>query len=458
MLNKRNLQRFSTAYQSGYYASKFLQPAFGTLGRAVLNPIKRSAYQTASARDNYQGKMPAVKRKLTYAQVASKKPRTAINKPGFTRVLRVNQKPAVFQKAPARAKRWTGVGGGTGYTGKFRKPTRRGANINSQYIKYGATSVVETAGTNTDANCVYVGHSVAPGLNLVRTIAMAIIRKMMDQCGVQVTLPTANLPPNCEFLVFSKNASTGALVTLWQYTPASGSMQFNTVSFSLADTLTTFYATLPANNDLYLDKAAVSFIPVPGTSALNYVRGCELNLSQFRLHLKLKSTMKIQNRTATTDSAEADDVDNQPLQGRLYECNTAQPYWRGDSGFGLGNSYATGILVTGAGINNALANPPNPKMIGAAKASNIVVNPGQIKTSALSHTKVGDVHKILSAIGITTTGITKGRQTFGKSKLYALERMINVGLSDIKIVYEAEFEIAAYLSKRGKEAMAQYNF
>jgi len=335
--------------------------------------------------------------------------------------------------------------GKTGYLGSFKKATRRGANAQGKYTKYGAVGVFETSGSVTDGNAVYLGHCTTPPEKAYTVIVMAILRTLCKQAGIDIVNPNLALPGGFDITVNTKNVATGV-------TGVGYSGGFSGTFLSQCINISVYFQTNANTADVTFERISLTYSGVPG------FRSAQMNLEQYTIDFKGYSTMKIQNRTAPAEDDTADEIDNQPLQGKLYECNSSQPQWRGDGTVTFPVSDATGIAAVAAGAFNELKEPFHPKLIRAAKATNIIINPGQIKTSTVSWQKKSDLNKMLLALGATINNSTVLKSNIGKSKLYGLERVISFGLVNVTVVYECEFWFGCLISKKGSQAMVQHNF
>jgi len=455
---------FHPGIRAAYTTGRLLYKAFqGVSGNPLVKKAtKYFADKQASAAFYKNRKMPPPKRKLSYAQVARKKPRTTINRPGGARVLRINQRPAVFQNskvAVARATRkqkWSGGVGGTGFVGKFKRPTRRGANVDAKYVRTGASLQYENSGTVTDANCVYVGHSVIPVSKAVLVTCMAVLRPMFEKEGQQISSPEVAIGDSGLYVIdyFRRSAATGiGGLPYHTYVNAVG-FNLQECAQDMATNVILPLYTHDINEDWFLSE--IRLRRTNSTPVFPIFQ--RVDVQMLTLHIKGTSAMKVQNRTATTAGAEADDVDNQPLKGKIYEMKGLQPVYTGEGAVAFPVGKSTGVNLTVAGTSNILKDPPHPKLFGAKKAANIMINPGQIKYSTLKYERTCDLDWFFKQAQLpSAASSTVLRSTLGTNKLYAFEKMINVGTNEILIAFEAEFDCKAYVTNKPKKCIAALN-
>lgn len=442
--NHRRGKFVHSLVNAGYQAYKL-----GEVGKQltpILNPIKISAYQAASRRDKYTGMAPYPKRLRNgnFKRNSIVVPVSARARLPFKNVF---TKKKTVVKAKARGGRWTGHGGGLG---KFNKPSRRGATKDTEYLRLGAHTSYEVANTITDAECVYIGHSTLPLEKTGMTVAMSLARKLFMEAGICIDSPDGPITGTAvlEVRMDCKNTITGAFSNIVAYNPA--------VTFSLLDVATSIHNALSGlygtgNPDivplyLLLRQSATPFTPL-----------AQIDLMQLKLNIKVKAAMKIQNRTSTSVGDEADDVDNQPLQGKLYEINNPQPIFQTRDTIAFPMSSNTGIVAVVAGSANGLRDPPHPRTLGAAKASTVRILPGELKYSTVSsevQCSLDWFYKHYTAQG----GGGVARSRLGKSRIFAFEKMIDVGTNSILCAYEAEWDIKAMCKYKPRTCIRKYNF
>lgn len=347
---------------------------------------------------------------------------------------------------------WNGQS--TGYAGKFRTPTTGRAKANSVYARYGATTKYEWASLTQDPTCVYVGHGSFPIQKLTVTVLMALIRKMYAKANMYITNPTSIIPFSDLSVIqlYVKNIATGAETVFNSYGPIVGGYSLLQVADHFADQFAIIYSA-DANENLVLHSLQLYDNPAPqDVKARIFIQQCKVDLN-------CSSYMKIQNRTSSASGAlEADDVDNQPIKGLCYFVDSLQPKYAGQSSFNFPLNADTGIITLTAGSNNALRDPFHPKMIGAKKASNVILNPGEVKSSKLTFKRSIGLDHLFKRLNLGPTTTTSTRVTLGQSQIFALEKIIGVGNTEVQVAYEAEFYISANISFKKAQPMVEYNW
>jgi len=408
--------------------------------------------------------MAPTKRKNTNAPSTPKKPRKAYvaktpTSPSKRYQRRRTARPVQRMQgvqSTVRKQKWSGRNDGTGFVGKFNKPTASGTLVDREYLRTGASIQYENSGTITDANCVYVGHSVIPVSKAVLVTCMAVLRRMFEKEGLQISNPEIVIGDTSLYVIdyFRKSAETGAgNLPYHTYVNAVGFTLQECAQDMVTNVVLPLY-THDINEDWFLSEIRLRRTNAAPAFPIFQV----VDVQQLTLHIKGTSAMKVQNRTATAAGAEADDVDNQPLKGKLYEMKGLQPVYTGEGAVAFPVGKSTGVNVTVAGASNILRDPPHPKMFGAQKSSNIIINPGQIKYSSLKYERVCDLDWFFKQVQLPSAASkTVLRSTLGTNKLYAFEKMINVGSNEILIAFEAEFDCKAYITNKPKKCIAALN-
>lgn len=337
-------------------------------------------------------------------------------------------------------------------------------NRNTTNLK-GVTLVTEVGGvvdggvsSSTAGNVVAVGHANVPLVEMHRMMWRAIVKRLFIQSGIEDMSDFDELIPRI---------STGDEVRVsYRLTPDStvwsayaspltlGTSSFNTVALDLA---TTFLAL----NEPNIEFQNIGLWPATaGTTFLNYA---VLNLKTCMVHMNGKSTLKIQNRSTESSGGTEESVDNVPLHGRAY--------------FGYGNgtdAITRDLLVPSTGMtfrcndtNGALAKvplesfyqeiPPASQFTSVATFGKVVLDPGHVKTSVLSFSKVVPLNSIYRLMFTDASGHSK--VLFGKFRFVLLEKMINATTpsltNSIKVGYEVNNRIGCYVTCKKQLATAQ---
>lgn len=370
------------------------------------------------------------------------------------------------------------------YHGKFKKRKIRKMKIDP-YLKKGFKNTCEITGLVADPDCVYVGHSTTSGHQILMVILQSLLRKLFTKVGLTITNVT-------DPLLGYEGATDGwKLILTYQDSQNGATVSDTYVTIATTDTIYRIVGdksngVAPAWTALY--DRFVQYINATANpsgfegSTMRLVRlaiyrkdgnvgefwqfAGDLYLANEIAHIYCKSDLKIQNRTlAATASTDAQDITNNPLQGKLYQFSSGAPQTRVEGLFKLdGLIDSTGALTIRAAeiallapynTVNVMKEPPEPKIWNnIVKTGGIRLEPGAIKKDTLVFKRSMNLMKFLEKLSwkpnANAVGVAKQRKSIGKCSLIALEDMINVNaLQNISIAYEINRETACYFTTTG---------
>jgi len=356
----------------------------------------------------------------------------------------------------------------SGYNaGKFKKP-KRVKSKDSVYGNKGIYQTYEIHGRVNDPDCVYISHQSVDGYEVIDTAIQALMRKLFEKAGFRIASLTDLLTSTAittsvswRIQLTRLNAKTGA---------ESVQVQYDTVA---ADTITSVALQfLPA----FLEYAAGFTNTGAGNAGIDtqnphriilfrqdvnvttgYVFETEIRLQEEILCVMGSSELKVQNRSlSSTGSADAEDVNNNPLVGRLYEFNS-MPKIRNKGAFPLMSiPVDKGVqLVRGASFPDpAWKEPPVPSVFSNVKKhSKVSLPPGGIKTTKISYKKHMNFLTFLQKIRLQYgTGVEfLATYSIFPLQIIALEDMINVNaVEKINVAYEANKTLGVYFKTMSK--------
>lgn len=210
---------------------------------------------------------------------------------------------------------------------------------------------------------------------------------------------------------------------------------------------------------------------VPATSS-KFAR-VNLNLSSMKIGYKVKSHLKIQNRTVAVPSdTSTEEIDNVPLQGRSYIVTGNNirhkvnrkllPTLVDPSGIVLGDTFTRGVSTLNTGVNDLpyvttsifdqVSEPPQPRdILRLKKWGKVRMNPGVIQTSTLTESGKKCFGWFIKMCqyeqGLVPT--QQYNEFFGKCKAIALEKVIGSVSTDVLVAVECQYEmdIACFASQ-----------
>jgi len=338
------------------------------------------------------------------------------------------------------------------YKGRFPRAKHAMAPSDALVNRYCANGYVvaqEVYGSTSDADCVYVGHSTYNSDAIGNAIASAVLRRLLRKIGFDPDEPSQEIPFN------SYNDSSGFELR-WNHISADGSITAEVYAIPNNTTLATLVTasgfgtrvTERFNKDdgfTRYDFDRIALYSLDGTTGR---LAAEINLKREHIEVEVVSTLTVQNRTkpATGTATTTDAVDNQPLKGILYSCNSGVPTIATMGNSGLEQSNINGVILQQAvDLSPAtyFREPPPAKLFTNCKRSvRVAMEPGDIKRTSL-HWRVSGMFNTVIETKMTniasTTGTIQVRKAPGKCEFMALEERLETGSSNlITISYECE--------------------
>jgi len=211
--------------------------------------------------------------------------------------------------------------GGGYYRGRINKGRRLKYKLN--FNKRGSVSKMESGGTVTGAQCVYVGHSTN-GDQVWRSVGRALVKELYKQAGYDIIswedpIPFAAAEEHFLTMDFFINPDD-PIVTVGGVPSYGVGTTFDDVSNGIVVELSNANRGYAANSGLELQR----IILFNGDStANNRTLLGSIQLSSFMLNIEISSKLKVQNSTLAHDGTDENDelstdVRNNPVHGKVY--------------------------------------------------------------------------------------------------------------------------------------------
>lgn len=392
---------------------------------------------------------------------------------------------APWQKKPQKNPKKKGplMGRSTGfYAGKFAKGTRKQVNTSvDKYAQAGVVNVREISGSVTDGDIVYLSHCTFEPELVSKSIAEALVRKLLVRAGIDVlnpdlpvvnsgsilsslslawTLVSSNAAGTTNIVFTDPIAITGGFTIdgLAATTATSGGYSLQQQIFQAMIGLTTVIA------EVYL-LVGDHVVALTTPTITNPI--AKIDLASELLEVYFKSNINIQNRTKTdSGSTSMDAVDNQPLKGMKYEFIGGVPQVKERSVIGSGYAAINRIvpnrgmnLIRGADLTGSRINyrePPTPKVFNNIKTcAAINLDPGQCKMSTITSVWKGYATNLIQfkfTVRPTTINTDAMRFMPGKCEMFALEERISTpSLNLITCLYEVQQTVGVKLTGTKKK-------
>lgn len=281
-----------------------------------------------------------------------------------------------------------------GFTKAKKKYSRKTKKF--KHIKNGVTHTLESGNQVSDPYSVYLLHSSLPVNLLLKQIGNCLSKRLLEKFfgrpitnmkGAQIAQDGTQLNLRCDIEYFADLNSSNVSQMVVAETGVLQQMNPDDLGSAIANAL---HSIAYVNSRPILWK--IRFRPHDFTTAQKLI---EINLRTARFDIYSKSSMKFQNRTASSLGTEADEVDNIPLYGKTYHakgsCFRVSDAIRGSTAGGATKVHYCTKQFTGFELvkgdsetTGALREPPQPSyFINCNKFSKIRLEPGAIKTSVL---------------------------------------------------------------------------
>lgn len=377
------------------------------------------------------------------------------------------------------------------WAGRFSKMSRKSGRGMDMYHKKGCVQIEELTGQGTDGNCVYAMAEVIQAKTLFRVTIGAIIRKLLEKGGFAVsgwddtpwpaaagsgTVGAFDGEYSVCLVMWDLDAGTNTNV-LQSQSPTENT--FAQVVDKFVDYIIDWsqqYGDFSTEND-HEPYAFVLFKSVrnSGGTAVTAIKLAEILFGECRMTLSGSMTMKVQNRTRPNDSGvtnpdyNADSVEANPIQGRMYECkgvprfkaNGLQASTSGAYKFSQFYVAKRGLeLFNPVNMDPTFKEPPPPGVMwNCNKSAKIRLDPGRIHSYGLTERRISvPVIRLWRSIHYNATDSAGGGfYTYNSFKvlLMGFEDVININseYSDIKIAVEVERKLGCFCSERKNRFM-----
>lgn len=353
------------------------------------------------------------------------------------------------------------------FKGNFNSARKQQESVESKHQRHGYHVTDEQFGIVSDPDCCYLWHSTYHLDRLVRAIVGASVRELFHIGGIAInnsgtTLNlgfTTGATVSYRLRISRIDMITGVIVS-----PLTSDVGNNPSFTQILNNFTDYtnYLTdyFTNNSSLVPYQLQLLIADTHGvTSTLfDYRTVASMDLQSCKFKIDVHSSICIQNRTsgATATGAqlgETDRVDNQPLEGYMFQFRNADPRVKNpDTGLSsLNRMRNIGItLGTSVSLGQPLQEPMVPKLFqNCSKSVKIRLNPGELKEQNLYHTYSGNFEKISKQLRSSHIPVTVAPRTFlsgvqGKCQMFMLEEQIRSNAANvITINYERQVKIGA---------------
>lgn len=341
----------------------------------------------------------------------------APSRPPFKR--RGNSLPARLDRLVLFKRRKTTMRAGAGSmsSGRFRKgrKVRRGKGIDKMMNK-GVVTTLEYGNTMTTDFCGYIGHTTMP-LDSCTLMTWLALFKNFITVNLRLSVGSATAP--------IAGLRNGSIFKIEYYTDTY--QTYASTSFVIGTNPVS-----PILNDLAVEAnnwASASWTQHWRLFRLSYSEDgtndtTTVSLLNSRIQYRVKSALKIQNRSSGPNGDEADDVDNIPLYGKSYDCKgNGMIYLDYAQAVPLISSDTTGRIEY-AGTGNLKEPPPPTVFDRSVRSGKVRLEPGSIKTSVLTENSSMDCSRFFQMAYPLIRYPTVIQSYVGKSRIFAFEKIL----------------------------------
>jgi len=365
------------------------------------------------------------------------------------------RKQVVFQRLAHKPIYTRGKYAGVQKKGRARKYDNS-FNYNGVVSKHEDGSVQTCSISHT----AYVGHGIAPA-TMVENMWRLVVKKLFQKAGIDIRAWTEVVATNLLIrTVVGQNPRQVRIKYSYKRLDgdANGAIQLGITAdlFDAFGVATLTYDELAINlginfqdalTPIEQDGAAVMlnatlFFVDTTTGATvqedNFV--ANICFDDMFVDVDISSNLVVQNRTPdSTGGVDADSVTNNPVHGKMYTSSDkwlngfelkSQELGADPSRIPLYTFQNTGIISTNSADTQPtiLRKPPQPWQLGVKRASNVLLQPGEIKRSNLRFTCSMKWNTLMQKLFkyFRDLGIANGPVQMGFAEMFALESVLNV--------------------------------
>jgi len=309
--------------------------------------------------------------------------------------------------------------------------------------KNGVNHTVEINSFVTGVDACWIGHATFARQMLYKQAVKVLFLHLMKATGVDFT--------SSDYTFASEIANGAKIAVDYRLAPESASatqlFEFQALQRSCDNFVAWWFDTPRPWNG----SDEVQFLKMYWAEGVNAEAAVELN--NFLFDFAIKSTLKIQNRTKNVDGTDStDESDVVPLYGKSYNARGNNLKTRkdrvGSSGTAnIVNGDALTGVVTAFETDRSMKEPPqgyvefsNVKSVGKAH-----LDPGQIKTSVLTHSFKMYLNTLQNRVGETPSASDRYARNIGVMRVFCMEKMINTltdPVNNILLAYEHNYEVS----------------
>lgn len=344
------------------------------------------------------------------------------------------------------------------YVGRFESGTKK-TSLADEFINKGVVVKQEHGGVSSSTRqVVYVAHSTMPVIKVADAMIRATIKKLFAIAGHSIKNDTEIILSGAYYdgiIRLAHKEKDGEIEKFVDFAVTAASSTLG----SLSTAVYTWMSGLSSSNNNF-QLLTLRFYMQYGTLATAIDLRSEIDLAQTKVKLYSRSVLKIQNRTInSTGNDQADDVDNVPLEGRMFEFKTNGTIYRdynqpsAPERSMVTTSTGTGCLQTPlpseTGTSFFQELPERTQFVGCYSTAKSVLNPGQMRDSKMVDQQTIGFQKLFHTIFAYSLSNIGGTNQYwiGRTRIFGFEKKLNAVAmtteNQFHVAFEHQIEIGA---------------
>lgn len=332
--------------------------------------------------------------------------------------------------------------------GKVSRIKKTRGDIFTKYCKRGFVGVRQCGVIRSDSVCCWVGHITHPTALMIEIMALSMVKAVARKMGLSMNDADEKFMTDTHSYRFHYYDSITGVKGVSNSLVVVANASFLVSSFALSALLKSFNS---AGDVIFTSFEIID-------SSFSALASIALSRTTFSVYSR--SDLKIQNRTLVNPGDDEQDLDNQPLNGKLYEASGNQvilskpKYGPGSASF-LTADDSNGIFFYGGSTDTSgVMTEPQDKafLVGCRKATKIRVNPGKLITSSLAATTSFDFNTFIRKYQSDLALVPKVGRLYGKYRMYALEKTLSaqspITEGSISLATETQVKLGVVVNER----------
>jgi len=314
----------------------------------------------------------------------------------------------------------------------------------------------EFGGTTADLDMVTIGHSTCPARVMYTQMWHAVVKTLLKRADYDCISMTSGLPEAGTIAVtYKKQVDTSQVVET--YTVVQNTTTASDIAAWLGDSGRGWNANGVSDSNNVEFYALHFIVKTPAVGGNYTMKEARLRLDEMSVTLKIKSSLKMQNRsTHTADAHNADTIDQVPLYGKSYEGTGSGARYLNEQGNikSFQCDINNGVIINSRPLD--MKEPPKASEFkGVTRMGKMRIEPGNIKTSVLSQTVT---HKIAvwtrKLVPLLYNQFQKA--TLGRYRFFCMEKILDAEHTDaLTIAFEHNLSITTYTKFSSRNGTVQ---